>query len=257
LRVSEIYNKLDELYPFRISDEYIKIYGGYDNSGIIIDLNNEVQKIVFSLDFSNNTVEKAIFEKADLIITHHPAIYNPIKSLSKNQITGGNIIKAIQNNISVISMHLNCDFARGGIDQTLAKLFNPKNIKILQPIEQDTGYGRICEIEENSLEHLALLVKQEIMSDKIITYGKNEKIRRIAVFCGGGFEGEFFDKIKADLIISSDFRHHLIAEALERKISVMDITHYGAENYSFKKIYRETKDFLNIDSIYFEDKNLL
>jgi putative NIF3 family GTP cyclohydrolase 1 type 2 len=182
----------------------------------------------------------------------------PVSYIRQNDILGGKIIKAIKNNISVISIHLNCDMANGGIDETLANLFMPFNIEILQDMGNKTGYGRIFDIETKSLQQLAQTIKKEINSDKILVYGEKEKtVKRIAVFCGGGFEAEFFDKFKADLIVSSDMKHHLIAEAIERGFSVLNISHYGAENYSFKKICSRAKDVLKINSIYFEDKILL
>ena len=150
--------------------------------------------------------------------------------------------------------------AADGVDATLANLFSPKleNIEILQSLGNNAGYGRIFDVEEKTLENLAALVKKEINSDKVTIYGeKTKKIKRVATFCGGGFEGEYFDKFNADLIVSSDIKHHLIADGMERGLSILNISHYGAENYSFKKISRDTKEILKIDSIYFEDNILL
>jgi dinuclear metal center YbgI/SA1388 family protein len=257
-KVSDIYKKLDKLFPFNISDLYVKTFNSYDNSGIIIDLENEIHKILWSLDFSEKTIDKAISEKADLIITHHPAIYIPIKNINKKDNLGKKLIKAITNNISVISMHLNCDMAQGGVDEKLSQIYNPQNITILQELGNNTGYGRIFDIEENTLENLLNITVSNLQTDKITVYGqKNKSVKRVATFCGGGFEVDFFDKFKADLIITSDLKHHLITEAIERNFAVLNISHYGAENYSFKKISNEAKEYLKIDSIYFEDKILL
>lgn len=256
MNVQDVYEILNTKFPFKLSDDYINTFGGYDNSGIILNVGKQIKKIVWTLDFSARSLDFAISENADLIITHHPAIYSKINSIKNSDVLGGKLIKAIKNNISVISMHLNCDMANFGIDNTLADMFNPNNIEILQDLGDNTGYGRVFDIKSDSLDNIKKLITKKICSEKIIAYGENKKIKRIAVFCGSGFEGEF-SKFNADLIVSSDMKHHHIAESLERGIAVINATHYGIENYCFKKIFEKTKDDLKAGSVYFEDILLL
>ena len=81
MKLSEIYAVADALAPKRLSDEYCKTYGAYDNSGILVDTGKDVQKILFTLDLTNAAVDKALATNADLIITHHPMIYGKISDV--------------------------------------------------------------------------------------------------------------------------------------------------------------------------------
>ena len=89
-----------------------------------------VDGILFALDFSLGAIAAAIKAKRRLIVTHHPAIYGKIGNLVGGESshgvrdvlgTGGKLIQAIENGISVLSMHLNLDCADGGIDESLMR----------------------------------------------------------------------------------------------------------------------------------------
>ena len=105
---------IEGVSPLSLSHKMIE-KGSYDNSGLLVKSTEKIEKILFSLDLSLEVVNKAIELKCDTIVTHHPAIYQPLKSLS---ITGETapIVLAIKNQINVISMHLNLDIADDGIE---------------------------------------------------------------------------------------------------------------------------------------------
>ena len=78
MKLSEIYKIADGIAPKRLSDEYCRLYGAYDNSGVLVDTGDEIKGILFSLDLSNAAIAKAKEMGANLIITHHPAIFSKI-----------------------------------------------------------------------------------------------------------------------------------------------------------------------------------
>ena len=120
MTVREIYAKLDQLAPKSLSDEYCRTYGAYDNSGILVDCGGDVDRVLFTLDLTSAAIAKAKEIGAKLIVTHHPVIYGKIGDVRMDTSLGGRLISCIQGGISVISMHLNLDCAKGGIDDCLA-----------------------------------------------------------------------------------------------------------------------------------------
>jgi len=80
--LKDFFTLLEEYAPLKISHVAID-NGDYDNSGIIVDSHDRVEKVLFTLDLSNLAVKKALELGVDTIVTHHPAIYRPIKNLSK------------------------------------------------------------------------------------------------------------------------------------------------------------------------------
>ena len=269
MKLNEIYSIVNSIAPKTLSDEYCERYGAYDNSGIIVDSGEPIEKILFSLDLSKKTVEKAIEQHADLIITHHPAIYSKIGGITSDDLLGEKLIACIKNGISVISMHLNLDCAIGGIDESLMDGVrkasgyeaegNKTDVAIMHSLK-DGGYGRAYDIKKITAGELAERLKKEFSSEKIIVYGENRLLEKAASFCGAGGDEESvaFAKLqKAGVIISSDFKHHVIAEAIEKGLSVIVLTHYASENYGFKKYYEKISRQTGLSCLYYEDESLL
>ena len=250
---------LEEYAPLNISLKAIE-KGDYDNSGLLVKNNENVSKILFSLDLSKESVEKAKAIGVDTIVTHHPAIYNPIKKLA---IDGENsaLLFAIKNGFNVISMHLNLDMADKGIDQSLANALGAKECKILDNLDGEHGYGREFIVGQDFLE-FERLAKEVLRSDKIISYGDGT-VCKASSFCGGGSDYALKAVIKgqtdADLIISSDMPHHILSALVEMNKKVMIVPHYVAEQYGFNKFFtwvkEQVKDSLQVE--YFEDKRFM
>ncbi|MBE7086240.1 MAG: Nif3-like dinuclear metal center hexameric protein [Clostridiales bacterium] len=274
MKLSEIYKIADEIAPKRLSDEMCQSLGYYDNSGILVDTGDEINGMVFSLDLSNAAIEKAVQMGANVIITHHPAIFGKIGKITIGDLLGNKLIKCIKNGISVISMHLNLDLAQGGTDESLMQgiLISAKNacgnnapidVKNLQTMHTFSGgaYGRVYDVPTVSLSALKKAVKEEFSAEHIETYGHaDKKICRVASFCGaGGDEGAiaFAKNNGADVLISSDFKHHVIAMALEQGLSVMTLTHFASEEYGFKKYYEKICQQVEIPCVYHTDEILL
>ena len=257
-KISEILNVLEDFAPLSLSQKMIE-KGSYDNSGLLVKTSDKAEKILFSLDLSDQAVSRAIELGCDTIITHHPAIYEPLKSLS---ITSENasLVLAIKNQINVISMHLNLDIADFGIDQLLCDGLGGKNVKILSLVDEKHGYGRCAEVKETSLDAFVQNVKQNFMSDKIIAYGNNA-VKNIASFCGGGASCaiECLDKICADTYISSDFSHHHLKALIEGGKNVVIIPHYVSEQYGFNNFYALLTKKLEgkAQTFYFLDKRFM
>ena len=258
--LDNFFDIINEFAPIEISKKMIE-KGDYDNSGILVRCHENVKKVLYSLDLSKLAVEKAIEIGADTIVTHHPAIYSPLKSLSFLDTSSNAVLLAVKNNINVISMHLNLDLANNGIDHSLALGLGAKEYKIIDFLDEKYGYGREFYLNI-SLKEIIENIKVNFQTNKILVYGIesksqsyiNEKGEKyIASFCGGGashaLNSVVEDKTSADIIITSDMPHHVIKELIEKDKVVVLIPHYASENYGFKKFYEfineKTKNIIN------------
>ncbi|MGN0819393.1 MAG: Nif3-like dinuclear metal center hexameric protein [Christensenellaceae bacterium] len=231
--MKEFYDVIERYYPIKLSDELVKADNGYDNSGIIFDNDKPVTKAVFSLDLTRRAVDYAMSIGANTILTHHPAIYSPVKRID------GALKYAVTNGVSVISMHLNFDSAPLGIDHFLAQGLSAENPVLLQVLPSGGGYGRVFDVDL-SFSELIDGVQREF-DTTVRAYGdRNRRVLKVASFCGAGLSEEFLN-VDADVFVSSDVQHHKILHALENGKCVIDITHYKSENYGMKKIF----DFLS------------
>lgn len=125
MKTTEIFQHLNAKYPFALQENY-------DNSGIIIDFNDEVTGILIAFDITSDVIEEAILNHANLIISHHPVIFSGIKKLIATKTADMIILNAIQHHISIIGMHTNIDNSIDGVNGQIAHQLNLKNIKILR-----------------------------------------------------------------------------------------------------------------------------
>lgn len=268
MRLSEFYKIADALAPKTLSDEYCARYGAYDNSGILLDSGEEIKGVLFSLDLSFAAIDRANGAGANLIVTHHPAIYGKIGDIrvSDFQPLGEKIVKCLKNGASVISMHLNLDGAIGGIDECLAMGVAASaggtlaNSEIMHPLCSG-GYGRAYDIREIALGELAENIKKTFSTARVLTYGDGAKrVKRAASFCGAGADEaaiEFAVSQGADVVLSSDIKHHILTLAAEKGLGVIALTHYASENYGFEKYYQKIRQSVPVPCVYHTDENLL
>ncbi len=260
--LKELFENLDLFAPVEYSRKLIE-NGGYDNSGILIKSTENANKILFTLDLTENAVKRAKRLGCDTIVTHHPAIYTPLSTIDATDVTTSAVALALNYKLNVISMHLNLDVSKGGIDQSLATALGGKEFEILDPLFDGVGYGRLFEIQEVRLKDYEKQVKKTLNTDKVIVYGsKNSTIKRVASFCGGGAsyaETQVKKGVAPDLVVTSDMPHHILKYLIEKNILVMIITHYASENYGFKKFYEHVHKTLNqkAEVYYFDDERFI
>lgn len=252
----EISDILYKYAPLKLSDELVALENGMDNSGMILKTGKEINKILFALDLTNGVVDSALQSGAEMIVTHHPAIYYPIKRLS---VSGDNssLTRCAMSGISVCSLHLNLDAAEEGTDYYFAKATGGEISEIIDKLGENTGYGRKVKVN-TTFDKLYERMKKELSATRSRKYGIDGEIESAACFCGGGLDDSAADKIDADVYISADIRHHVILKLLERNKRVIEFTHYESEIYGFKKFYEKIKsDLKNVSCDFYVDKRLI
>lgn len=125
----------------------------WDNIGLQIgDLNSSVHNVMISLDITEKVVQEAILKSVDLIITHHPLIFKPIKNIVASNPVGRVIQLMIKNNISLYCSHTNLDIANNGTNDLLARQIGLVDIRPFVKTEKEKYYKLIVFVPENSLE---------------------------------------------------------------------------------------------------------
>ena len=257
-KISDLVTLIDEIAPLSLSYKLIE-KGSYDNSGLLVKLSDKADKILFSLDLSINAVQYAIDNDCDVIITHHPAIYSPIKAINID--TDKALAMALKNGLNVISMHLNLDVALGGIDSALCQGLGGKDEKIIEIVDGNCGYGRVANTTKQTIENFVQTIKKTFSSQKIICYG-DKPVEKVASFCGSGASHalEHFDMLSGvDTVVTSDVSHHQLKEFIENQMNVVIIPHYVSEQFGFKKFYDLVTEKLNEKSqtLYFLDNRFM
>lgn len=170
------------------------------------------------------------------------------------------IKQCLKGGITVISMHLNYDAAPLGTDYFLMRGLGGEEERELMVRLSVGGYGRVFDIPQTPFFKYLEDIKTTFASERIISYGNGRKtVKTVASFCGAGADDEtiaFAVKNNADVFVSSDLKHHQIAELVGRGINVIQIPHYTSEVYGFKRIAQKLNEKLPVPSCFYRDKGL-
>ncbi len=256
MKPNELYDLIDGLAPFSLSREMIE-RGYRDNSGLLVDCGKNIKGILFSLDLSFAAIEEAKKTGANCIVTHHPAIWDAVMQI--NSAMSPKLTACIGAGISVLSAHLNLDAAENGIDAMLMRGLGGKESLSYEETLTGGAYGRVYDIKETSMRLFAEKAGQIFHTKRVLAYGVSP-VKRVASFCGGGFDADAIDfavKNGADTIVSSDAKHHFITEAVECGLNLLFLTHYAAENYGFVRFAEAVKPLVKVPVTTFTDERFL
>lgn len=216
--VKDIYNYIDSFAPFCTSE-------GFDNTGMLVgDTEQQVKRALVTLDITRNVVSEAAALGAQLIISHHPVIFQPLKRVLKNTA----VYDLIRNDISAICAHTNLDKSTSfGVNTELARSAGLENIGLSDNSEfLFLGYS-------NALSAEAFADRLKIGTDcKTLRFTcPNNKIAKVGL-CSGAGGSEIYEAVKngCDAFITGEMKHHEILFANEHNVSVFIVGHYKSED---------------------------
>jgi len=129
MKLKELTDFLDSVIPLSFQEEY-------DNSGLQYGLPAmEVSSALITLDITEDVISEATRKGCDLIISHHPVIFRPIKRISGKTAAERIILRAIKENIAIYSAHTNLDITENGVSRKMAEKLGLKNVKVLAPLK--------------------------------------------------------------------------------------------------------------------------
>ncbi len=225
MKLKDIINTFNELAPIQYSESW-------DNPGLLVgDDEKDVSSVYIALDATSDVIEEAHDKNADLILTHHPLIFHPVRRVSGDNYVGKRILKIIQYDMSLFTMHT--DFDITCMANEAAARLSLIEAKVLEPtLSEDFGIGAMGYLKEDlSLKELAEMTKTVFDIDNVRVYGDlEETMVKVAVLPGSGSQGIDAACIEGcDVLITGDIGHHDGIDALEKGINIIDAGHYGIE----------------------------
>lgn len=233
-KVKDIAEAIERLAPLGLAEKW-------DNVGLMAgDPEQDVNVVFICLDVTSENIKRAIEIGADLIISHHPLIFSPIKRIVEGDVLGGILRTIIKNNISVYSAHTNLDNADGGMNDVLADKLGLEDVRRFTDEECRDGFGapidnigRIGYLENPiELEDFKALIKSILGCRTIRSLGNPvDMISSVALCTGSGGEGIYSAyHAGADVYVTSDIKHHEAQLAFELGINLIDAGHFETEN---------------------------
>ena len=209
----------------------------WDNVGLLCgSKNSPVTKILVALDPFEQVCQEAADWGAELIVTHHPLIFQAMKSITDDTSIGRSILQLCRHGIAAINAHTNLDQAPGGVNDTLAKTLGLENIRVITPCgttEDGTQWGllRMGQVEEQPLETFAADVKAKLHCAGLRYVDGGKPVRKVAV--GGGACGDgMLEALRAgcDTFVTSDLKYNQFWDAQDLGLNLIDAGHFHTEN---------------------------
>jgi dinuclear metal center YbgI/SA1388 family protein len=249
----EVYDYLDSLYPVSTQEKW-------DNSGFLVNSGEDVGTILLTLDIDNNAVNEAIDLGADLIVSHHPVIFEPIKKISYES----PVYKMIYSGISAICMHTNLDKSPEGTNGVILRKIQERleiesEPEIFEQCADGLGIGYVCELK-NEIGYMELgAILKQIFGCQVVRVSRNYSrgIKRFA-FCSGsgGSMLELAAEKNCDAYITGDVKHDVWIAAENMGITLFDCGHFHTENIVLEELrYVLEKKFPQIDIIIAESSS--
>ena len=228
--VREILDALFARLPAEMKEEW-------DNVGLLCGHGDKpVERVLVALDPFPNVVQEAVKAGAQLIVTHHPLIFSPIRAVNDQSVVGRTILELVEHGIAAINMHTNLDSAPGGVNDVLAQALGLKEIQVLAPAgtdDQGRPYG-LCRygIVDSCPLPVFLDRVQERLGCGGVRYADGGKaVRCVAV--GGGSCGDFIQQVLekgCDTFVTADLKYNMFADAQFLGLNLIDAGHFPTEN---------------------------
>lgn len=225
------YPKVRDIIDFTQTFAPLETAMDFDNSGFLAgNIDAEIKTALLALDITKDVVNEAKEKNAQLIISHHPIIFNPIKKVMADTA----LYSLINLGLNALCLHTNLDLAPdGGVNMCLAKAAKVQNPQFVPGECLVTG-----ELSEPvTAESFALYLKKSLGCQGLRVVNKEKTVQKIAICSGAGGDYVFMAKaLNADLLLTGEIKHHEILFAAENDLSVVDAGHYKTEDLVLKSL---------------------
>jgi dinuclear metal center YbgI/SA1388 family protein len=237
VKIRQVLDALEQFAPLPLQESW-------DNAGLQLGLTEaEVSGALLCLDVNEQIIDEAIRRGCNLVVSHHPLLFRGLKQISGADYVQRSVIKALKNDIVVVSLHTNMDNAQGGVNWKIAERLGLQGCQFFAQKMVDgmeAGSGVVGELPSALDAHAFIeLVKQQFgvqcaMCNELL----ERPIRKVAI-CGGAGDFLLPDAVAqgADAFITGEMHYHQYF-GYEQRIQLCVIGHYQSEQYT-SEIFRD------------------
>lgn len=254
MKIKEVIDALERFAPLPLQE-------GFDNAGLQVGLTEtEVSGALLCLDVTESIVDEALEKRCNLIVSHHPLLFHAIKTLSDINYVQRTVMKAIENHVTVVSMHTNLDNAQGGVNFKMAEKIGLEDVrffdeKIVDNITSGNGVIGVLPTEMDSMAFIDKVKKVFGVECAQCNQLLHRKISKVAL-CGGAGSFLLDDAIKAgaDAFITGEMHYHDFF-GHEQEIQIAVLGHYQTEQFTNEILYSILREAFPLLSLYMTETN--
>ena len=238
MKIKEVISTLEKFAPLPLQESY-------DNAGLQVGLTEaEVSGVLLCLDVTEDVLGEAMEKGCNMVVSHHPLLFNSLKRLSDETLVERCLRIAVVNGITVYSAHTNLDNAWGGVNFKIAEKLGMRSLAFLSEQTERSGSGVIGEMTEAICADAFLRRVKQTFGVECLMHNEmiNRSIRKVAI-CGGAGDFLVEEAIRqgADAFITGEMHYHLYF-GKEQRIQIAVLGHYQSEQYTKELICSIIKD---------------
>jgi dinuclear metal center YbgI/SA1388 family protein len=223
---ADIIAYMEELFPQSLAEEW-------DNVGLQVgSASSPCRTVMTCLTVTEAAAEYAAETSVDLIISHHPLIFAPLKRVTLDNSVGRIIYSLVTHRISLFVGHTNIDRAEGGLNDWLAESLHLLDVGVLEPELDESGYGRIGRLQSKmTLASLAKYVGEVLGIQGVRIVGPNDRLVQAVAVCSGSGSHLWPAALAqgADVLITGDVKYHTALDVSSTSLAMIDAGHFGTE----------------------------
>ena len=225
MTVRELYAFLNEKIPPSLSCTW-------DNDGLMCcpDPDREVRRVLVALDITAEVVKTAIEGGYDVVVSHHPLIFSPLRAVEPSDPVARKVIDLLCGGVAAMSFHTRLDAVEGGVNDVLAEALGLCDVT---PFGLDgEAIGRIGTLNKTmALAEFAALVKRATGAEQVLVSDAGRSVYRVAVLGGSGSDDvKAAERAGADTYLSGELKHNWLTDAPERGMNLVAAGHFYTEN---------------------------
>ena len=209
----------------------------WDNVGLLCGSKAQaVTRVLIALDPFEGVCREAAEIGAEMILTHHPLIFSPLKSITDETSIGRSLQLLCRHGISAVNAHTNLDCAPGGVNDVLAAKLGLRDIRVIAPSGTDEegrewGLLRCGYVEEQALERFLPQVKERLGAKGLRYVNGGKPVHKVAVG-GGSCAGEMLEALEAgcDTFVTADVKYNQFWDAHDLGLNLIDAGHFATED---------------------------
>ncbi len=234
--VNDLSQFMNQFAPPQLAEDW-------DNVGLLVgDPDRPIQRVMTCLTITPESADEAVQQQADVIVTHHPLPFRPLKRLTTGQTGSRLLLQLIKADVAIISPHTAFDSAATGINYMLGERLGLSEGRPLVPameFDEKLGAARVAVAPAgSSLANLIDTAKRQFALERVKYVGDPEQsVSQVALACGSG--GSFLDKALAarcDAMVTGEATFHTCLEARASGIGLVLLGHYASERFAVEQL---------------------
>ena len=204
-----------------------------DNPGLLVGRPDAaVTKVLVALDVTPETILEAETFGAELMVTHHPVIYRPMRAAVAGDVTGERVLMLAERGIAAICMHTNLDRAEGGVGTALCMALGLESDGGYPAIPGGDGFVRLGHLPEAMvLDAFAADVRRRLHANGVRYADAGRPVKVVAA--GGGSCGDYAGAALAagaDTLVTGEASYHDMRDALLLGVNLIAAGHFPTED---------------------------